>query len=172
MIQKTRDFDPLPPRARTLGGPLARAIATWFGCGKVPVAPGTVGSLAAVAIAFVVHHYAGTDRLTFVIMAAALYLPGVWAAGVTARQEGITDPQIVVVDEVIGQWITLAGASVLNWKSGLAAFVIFRIFDIWKPPPVRQLEHLPGGVGIVADDVMAGLYGALAIFVLDRLHFF
>ena len=73
---------------------------------------------------------------------------------------------------MIGQWITLAGASTLNWKSWLAAFVLFRLLDIWKPPPARQFERLPGGLGIVADDVMAGLYGALAIFVLDRLKFF
>ena len=78
----------------------------------------------------------------------------------------------MVVDEVIGQWITLAGAATFNWKTWLAAFVLFRLLDIWKPAPVRQLESLPGGWGIVADDVMAGLYGALAIFVLDRFHLF
>jgi phosphatidylglycerophosphatase A len=78
----------------------------------------------------------------------------------------------VVVDEVIGQWITLAGAATFNWKSWLAAFVLFRLLDMWKPAPARQLESLSGGWGIVADDVMAGLYGALAIFVLDRFHLF
>ena len=71
----------------------------------------------------------------------------------------------MVVDEVVGQWLTLAGARTLNWKSYLAAFLLFRLFDIWKPPPVRQLESLPGGVGIVADDLMAGLYAALVLFV-------
>ncbi len=70
----------------------------------------------------------------------------------------------MVVDEVVGQWLTLAGARTLNWKSYLAAFLLFRLFDIWKPPPVRQLEALPGGVGIVADDLMAGLYAALVLF--------
>ena len=70
-----------------------------------------------------------------------------------------------MVDEVLGQWITLAGATALNWKSWLAAFCLFRLFDIWKPPPVRQLEALPGGTGIVADDVMAGVYGALVLFL-------
>ena len=77
---------------------------------------------------------------------------------------GKEDPSIVVVDEVIGQWITLAGATTLNWKSGLAAFALFRLFDIWKPVPVRQMERFPGGYGIVADDVMAGIYGALVLF--------
>ena len=89
-----------------------------------------------------------------------------------AKETNITDPHIVVVDEVIGQWITLAGSATFNWRSWLAAFVMFRLLDIWKPAPARQLESLPGGWGIVADDVMAGLYGALAIFVLDRLHLF
>jgi phosphatidylglycerophosphatase A len=88
------------------------------------------------------------------------------------KQTNQADPRIVVVDEVIGQWITLAGAATFNWKTWLAAFALFRFLDVWKPPPVRQLEKLPGGWGIVADDVMAGLYGALAIFVLDRLHLF
>ena len=69
-----------------------------------------------------------------------------------------------MVDEVVGQWITLAGAMNLNWKSWLAAFLLFRLFDIWKPPPVRQLEHLPGGAGIVADDTMAGVYAALVLY--------
>jgi phosphatidylglycerophosphatase A len=93
-----------------------------------------------------------------------LAIPGIWAAGVVARESGREDPQIVVVDEVVGQWVTLAGAIVLNWKSWLLAFVLFRLFDIWKPPPVRQLERLPGGIGIVGDDAMAGVYGALVLF--------
>ena len=79
---------------------------------------------------------------------------------------------MVVVDEVVGQWITLAGATQLNWKSWLAALVLFRLFDIWKPPPVRQLEKLPGGIGIVADDAMAGVYGAMVLFAAGRLHLY
>jgi hypothetical protein len=78
---------------------------------------------------------------------------------------GMKDPQFVVVDEVVGQWLALAGARALNWKAWLAAFVLFRLFDIWKPFPVRQLESLPGGVGIVADDLMAGVYAALVLFL-------
>ncbi len=71
--------------------------------------------------------------------------PAIWAAGCRGARGKLKDPQFVVVDEVIGQWIALAGARTLNWKSYLAAFVLFRLFDIWKPPPVRQLEALPGG---------------------------
>ena len=70
----------------------------------------------------------------------------------------------MVVDEVLGQWITLAGARVYNWESYLLALALFRLFDISKPPPVRQLESLPGGLGINADDAMAGIYAALVLF--------
>jgi phosphatidylglycerophosphatase A len=151
-------------------------IATWLGCGYVPVAPGTAGSLAALIIAIALHfsfHYgSGYERGALIVLAVVLLAPGIWSAGVVARQTNTTDPQIVVVDEVIGQWITLAGAATFNWKSWLAAFVLFRLLDMWKPAPARQLESLSGGWGIVADDVMAGLYGALAIFILDRLHLF
>ncbi len=73
------------------------------------------------------------------------------------------------MDEVVGQWITLAGAATLNWKTYLVAFTLFRLFDIVKPPPVRQLEALAGGWGINADDAMAGVYGAFVLYLLGRL---
>jgi phosphatidylglycerophosphatase A len=142
---------------------LARLLATWFGCGYAPKGPGTAGSLAAVAIAWPLHAYAGLGPWGFAILGLALTGPAIWAAGVTARETGLKDPQIVVIDEVVGQWIALAGASGLTWKSWLAAFALFRAFDIWKPPPVRQLERLPGGTGIVLDDLMAGVYAALVM---------
>ncbi|HLK70109.1 MAG TPA: phosphatidylglycerophosphatase A [Bryobacteraceae bacterium] len=148
------------PRVR-----FAKLIATWFGCGYSPFAPGTAGSAAAIAIAVGLHETAGLPWWSFPVLAALLFGPGVWAAGITADAVQRKDPSIVVVDEVIGQWIALGGARVLNWKSYLFAFVLFRLFDIWKPPPVRQLEALPGGVGINADDVMAGIYAALILFV-------
>lgn len=151
-------------------------IATWFGSGFAPKAPGTAGSLAALVIAIALHYLVGYDagheRLTLLLLTAILLAPGIWSASVVAKQTNIVDPHIVVVDEVIGQWITLLGAATFNWRTYLAAFVLFRLLDVWKPPPARQFEHFPGGWGIVADDVMAGIYGALAIFVLDRLHLF
>ncbi len=146
-------------------------IATWFGCGYAPVAPGTAGSLGGLLIAIALH-YAGFGRGALVACTLILLAPAIWSASVVAKQTNNTDPQIVVVDEVIGQWITLLGAATANWKTWLAAFVLFRLLDMWKPAPARQLEGLHGGYGIVADDVMAGLYGALAIFVLDHLHLF
>jgi len=147
--------------------PLAYLLATFFGCGYTPIGPGTAGSLAAILIAFIVPH-----RSVLLILSLLLLGPAIWSAGKVARDLSIKDPHIVVIDEVIGQWITLAGTATINWKSLLAAFILFRALDIWKPPPARQFEALPGGIGIVADDVMAGVYGALAIFVLDRFRFF
>jgi len=149
---------------------IARIIATWFGCGYAPKGPGTAGSLAAIIIAWLLHAYAGFAGIWFAWLCIPLLPLAIWAADAVARQSGAPgtkageDPQIVVVDEVVGQWITLAGAITMNWKSWLAAFLLFRAFDIWKPPPVRQLERLPGGLGIVADDVGAGIYAALVLF--------
>jgi phosphatidylglycerophosphatase A len=143
---------------------LANLLATWFGCGRSPVAPGTVGSLAALAIAAVLHEYAGFAPWHFLILAAVFTYPAIWSAGAAARAQKVKDPGFVVIDEVLGQWIALAGARPLNWKSYIAAFVLFRLFDIWKPPPARRLEALPGGLGINADDIAAGLYAALVLF--------
>jgi phosphatidylglycerophosphatase A len=146
-------------------GNFANAISTWFGCGYAPRAPGTAGSAAAIGIALLIEHYATWRPLCFAALAAAVSVPGIWAAGESARQANLEDPQFVVVDEVVGQWLALSGARTLNWKSWLAAFLLFRLFDIWKPFPVRQLESLPGGMGIVADDLMAGVYAALVLFL-------
>lgn len=153
-------------------GLAATAIGTWFGCGYAPFAPGTAGSLAAVLIAIALHGWLGWPPYWFAALAILMLAPGIWSAGEVARHAGKKDPAIVVVDEVIGQWITISGAAALNWKSWLAAFALFRLFDIWKPPPVRQLERLPGGTGIVTDDVMAGIYGAIVIFIAGLLHLY
>jgi phosphatidylglycerophosphatase A len=150
---------------------LARVLATWFGCGYWPWGPGTVGSAAAVLIAIAFHHYAGIDPWVLGLV-GVLTLPfSIWAAGVEAVTCGRKDPQHVVLDEVIGQWITLAPVMQLSWTSALIGFVLFRLFDIWKPAPARQMESLPGGVGIMADDVMAGMYGAVVMAITGSLHF-
>lgn len=138
----------------------ATLIAVWFGAGYVPKGPGTAGSFAALlCLALVPQH--------IVWIAMASILPSIWAAHVHAAAKGAKDPQEVVVDEVVGQWIALAGAThlttLLPW---VLAFGLFRLFDIWKPFPVRQFEKLPGGVGIVMDDVMAGIYAALVMWLL------
>ena len=150
----------------------AVVISTWFGCGYFPVAPGTAGSIAALAIGYVLVDHMDWRQGHLMLLAAAASGVGIWAAGVTAREKGIEDPGIVVVDEVVGQWLTLAGATTYNWKSWLGAFCLFRLFDIWKPPPVRQLERLPSGAGIMADDVMAGIYGGLVLFLMGCFNLY
>lgn len=142
----------------------ARLLATWFYAGYFPKGPGTAGSAAGVLVALLLVHFAGFGPLSLGILGLVTIAPAIWAADVTARESGLKDPQIVVIDEVVGQWITLGGAMRLNWISWLAAFLLFRAFDIWKPPPVRQLEHVKGGAGIVLDDAMAGVYGALVLY--------
>ena len=142
----------------------ARLIATWFYCGYFPKGPGTAGSIGGLIIAIALHLWTGMGAVGFGVLALVGLLPAIWAADVTARVTGLKDPQIVVVDEVVGQWATLAGALRFNWKTWLIALLLFRLFDIFKPPPVRQLERVPGGAGIVLDDAMAGVYGALVLF--------
>lgn len=143
---------------------LARLIATWFYCGYFPKGPGTAGSVGALIVAWPLVAWHGWGPQAFALLAVASLIPSIWAAGRVAQDNGLKDPQIVVVDEVIGQWIALAGASTLaHWGWWLAAFLLFRAFDILKPPPVRALERIPGGAGIVLDDVGAGIYAALVL---------
>jgi phosphatidylglycerophosphatase A len=142
----------------------ARLLGTFFYLGYVPKAPGTAGSLGALAVAWALHAYLGISGVCLAFFGVVLIAPAIWAAGRMAKDTGSKDPQVVVIDEVVGQWITLAGASTLDWKTWLGAFLLFRAFDIWKPPPVRQLERIPGGAGIVLDDAMAGIYAALVLY--------
>ena len=142
----------------------ARLVGTFFYLGYVPKAPGTAGSLGALAFAWVLHEYLNISGAYIGFLGLLLMAPAIWAAGRIARDTGSKDPQVVVIDEVVGQWITLAGAVTLNAKSWIAAFALFRLFDIWKPPPVRRLERIPGGAGIVLDDAMAGIYAALVLY--------
>lgn len=139
-------------------------IATWFGCGRVPKGPGTAGSVGALMVGVPLLEYAGWRPWHLIGLAVVMLPAAVWAAQQQAARTGRKDPGCVVIDEVVGQWITIGGATAYNWKSVVLAFILFRTFDIWKPQPVRMLERLPGGVGIVADDVMAGIYGALVLF--------
>lgn len=142
---------------KTMKSKIARLIATWFGCGYFPKGPGTVGSLAAVLMVWY-----GVPALWGALV---LLIPAIWASGVVARELG-HDPQVVVVDEVVGQWIALSVAPV-EPVPVLAAFVLFRLFDITKPGLVRQFERLEGGWGIMMDDVAAGVLAALVLgFVL------
>jgi phosphatidylglycerophosphatase A len=144
----------------------ASLIATFFGVGHLYPGPGTWGSAAAVLLwAGVAHELNPVLRLPVAIaLAIAMTLIGIPAATHVARACASKDPQFIVIDEVAGQLITLIAVP-LAWKTFLAGFILFRVFDIVKPPPVRQLEKLPEGAGIVLDDVAAGIY-ALAVMQL------
>lgn len=147
---------------------VARILATWFGCGLFPFAPGTVGAAAAIAIAYLF----SWDRYANALAGLAIGIIGIFAANVEARSSGRKDPGHIVVDEVAGQWIALAGAIGYNWKAYLFGFLMFRLFDIWKPPPVRQLERLPEGTGIMADDLMAGVYAAVVLYLAGSYNLY
>ena len=147
-------------------------LATWFGCGLAPVAPGTAGSLGALLVAWPLSLAQGARPYWFLGLALVLLLPAIRSATLVAVGLNLKDPQLVVVDEVVGQWITLAGATRLSPVSFLLAFILFRGFDIWKPPPIRRIEQLPGGTGIVLDDALAGVYGGLILYLLGRLHLY
>lgn len=151
---------------------LAGLLATWFGCGLSPVAPGTAGSLGALGCAYLLARWGTWPPWAFGALALVLLPVGIWAAEITAQRAGRKDPGLVVIDEVVGQWITLAGATAWNWRAWLLAFVLFRMLDVWKPAPARQLESWRGGLGIMADDVMAGLYGAVALFAAGHWNLY
>ncbi|MGH9680157.1 MAG: phosphatidylglycerophosphatase A family protein [Candidatus Acidiferrales bacterium] len=183
----------IPPNPATSSGtaspqPGARkprvsvAIATALGLGYLPKAPGTWGSLAGILIYSVTQYYfpltaASGVRLQLidrVKWAAETGLPvtlvialvGVWCATRAADFSGRKDPQFVVIDEVSGQHIAyLFSLTLLDWKYLLLGFILFRVFDIWKPFPARQAESLPGGLGIMADDWIAGIYAALGLWI-------
>lgn len=181
---------------------ISLAIATAFGLGYFPKAPGTLGSLAGVAIALLPHI---CDQFTFMFAQASdnfnglesmnlhvgltilMAILGVFTAGRAARYWGQKDPQRVVIDEVSGQYLTyfigiirVHGGRVangypslapirfpffhgINWNYFLAGFILFRVFDIWKPFPARQAESLPAGLGIMADDWIAGIYAGFGL---------
>ena len=148
----------------------ARLVATFFGIGRIKPGPGTWGSLATVLVWAAFSRFLPVAsvvpvNIAFAVLAIAVGIP---AATEVSRAAARKDPQFVVIDETAGQLITLIGAP-LAWKSFLAGFILFRVFDIVKPPPVRQLEKLPEGAGIVIDDVAAGLYGLIVMRFL--LHF-
>jgi phosphatidylglycerophosphatase A len=148
----------------------ATLVATFFGIGRLRPGPGTWGSAATVLIWAALCRALAPDFRTPLAIALALLvtLIGIPAATRVARGSGIKDPQFVVIDEVAGQLVALIAVP-FAWKSFLAGFILFRVFDIIKPPPVRQLEALPEGSGIVLDDVGAGLYALGTMHLL--LHF-
>ncbi len=148
------------------GRTAALAIGTFCGAGYFPYGPGTLAS-ALTALIVWLSWPRGWSSLGLLAVAAILYLPGVWAAGECEQHYQRTDPGLVVIDEVIGQLITLAAlrhpVPLAGWKFVLLGFILFRVFDIVKPFPIGRAERLPRGWGIVTDDCVAGIYGFLVL---------
>jgi phosphatidylglycerophosphatase A len=147
----------------------AWTVATFFGVGYLKPGPGTYGSIAALllwAAAGWGLHLSPQGLMAALAIGIALSLIlGVPAATIVERESGGHDPGFVVIDEVAGQWIALLGAP-FDWRHGVIALLLFRLFDITKPFPVRRFERLPAGWGIVLDDVAAGLYALCVASVL------
>jgi phosphatidylglycerophosphatase A len=143
-------------------------IGTFFGAGLLKPGPGTYGSITALllwfAAAHALHPTPATLGIATAIAAAAATLIGIPAATIVARESGREDPGHVVIDEVAGQLIALI-AIPADWQHAALSLLLFRLFDILKPPPIRQFERLPAGTGIMLDDVAAGLF-ALAVGLL------
>jgi phosphatidylglycerophosphatase A len=158
-------------KSSQIRGPVwAVLIATFFGAGRIKPGPGTWGSLAAAILWFFASsHIPPTKQAWATVIAAGIVtLVGIPAATRVARANATKDPQFVVIDEVAGQLVTLIGAP-LGWKTFLVGFILFRVFDILKPFPVRRLERLPEGTGIVVDDLGAGIYAVAVMHLL--MHF-
>lgn len=148
-------------------------LATGFGLGRLPKMPGTWGSLGGIALAVgicelasaVAAGYAAGIYITACIVVAAA---GVWVSSCVVKASGNHDPQYVVIDEISGQMIALVGAGTAwagpgGWKYLAAGFILFRVFDIWKPFPAKQAERWKGGWGVMADDWVAGGYAAIVL---------
>lgn len=142
-------------------------LATWFGAGLAPWAPGTVGSAAALPLGYAVALAGGAPGL--LAAAAAIFAIGVWAAASYGRATGRSDPKEVVIDEVAGQLLPLAVVPI-GLAPWAAAFLFFRLFDILKPWPCSYLDRrLHGGFGVMADDVAAGVYAAICVAALSEM---
>ena len=137
-------------------------LASWFGCGFLPWVPGTWGSLAALPLGWIALALGGPGAV--LILAAAIFVAGVAVCDAAVRASGDPDPPWAVIDEVAGQLLVLAVAPPNPWAY-LAGFLLFRLFDIWKPFPIRLAERAAGGIGVMADDAVAALYAGLVLIV-------
>ena len=142
----------------------ARVVSTWFGCGLSPVAPGTVGTVGALPLAYGLHALGGVAYWAGTVLVS---LGGIWASERTARELGEKDPQSVVIDEVAGTLIAVGLAAPGGFWACFFAVFLFRLLDIKKPGSIDAVQHLkPWGLGIMADDLLAGaIAGIVARFV-------
>jgi len=151
---------------------LALAIAT-FGVGYLPLIPGTFGSLVGVGIFLALFTATSASFAVILIVILVITFAGIWAAFRTEELEGRKDPGKVVVDEVAGQMIALLPLTLFNLqpltRGVIVSFILFRLFDIFKPYPAGRFERLRGGFGIMCDDLMAGFYAAVIVWILIRV---
>jgi phosphatidylglycerophosphatase A len=141
---------------------LAVLLATSGGAGYAPIAPGTAGSAVGVVIYLLTYKLSAVAQIALVVVVSIV---GIWASDEGARHFQRDDPGQVVIDEVAGQLLTLLLTGV-GWIGAIVGFFIFRVLDVIKPWPARRLEHLHGGLGIMADDLMVALYGNILVRVL------
>lgn len=140
-------------------------IASWFYAGFIPKAPGTFGSIAAIPFAFILMYLFGNFSLF--CAAIALFFIGVKISDKIILNTKINDPQFIVIDEVVGIFITLIPVN-LSWQNLIAAFILFRFFDILKPFPVSWADKkLSGGLGVMLDDVLAGIYASICLLIIN-----
>lgn len=150
---------------RTLNS-LSKAIATALGAGYSPIAPGTCGTAVTVPLAYVL---APVPLWHYALVVLGLTAIAIWAAGRADQAWGTHDSGRIVIDEVVGYLATVALVDRGHWVPLVAGFVVFRFFDIAKPPPIRWLDqNLPGGFGVVLDDIAAGIFGMVVMVALDR----
>ncbi|MBC8452015.1 MAG: phosphatidylglycerophosphatase A [Rhodospirillaceae bacterium] len=146
---------------------MAIVVATFFGSGKFPFASGTAGSIAALPVIWLIHTSLGPSAV--VAFAVILFFIGIWASNIYIEVSGDKDPGPVVIDEVVGQAIAISFLPIGLVEYGVA-FLLFRIFDITKIWPANWAEQrLPGGLGVMLDDVVAGLYAGVVSLILMRL---
>ncbi|NDQ58546.1 MAG: phosphatidylglycerophosphatase A [Acidipila sp.] len=180
-------ISPISPIAKKKAGRFSVLLATGLGLGCLPMAPGTWGSLLSLALYFLLersiprlgssfgHDWpAGSAGFLAVqlLFNGLVAIVGVWTSDSAADYFGEPDPGRVVIDEISGQQIVFIGLAPVGWKVMLAGFVLFRLFDIWKPFPARQAESLPGGWGIMTDDWFAALYALLILWIARLMHIF
>ena len=145
-----------------LPGKTALVLSSWFGVGLMPIAPGTFGTLAAIPVVFVTYYLKSLFGALFILIFIALAF---WASDLGRKHLGKNDPSEVVIDEVAGFLVTMFLLP-LSWLSLILGFILFRVFDIIKPFPIRRLEKIKGGFGIVLDDLLAGIYANISLRIL------
>jgi len=135
-------------------------LAFGLGSGAAPWAPGTFGTLAAVPLWYLM---AQTSLPVYLLLTLVAFVIGIWLCGRTSRDLGVHDHGGIVWDEFVGYWITMIAVPV-NWIWAVLGFILFRLFDIWKPWPIRPVDRkVHGGLGIMLDDVLAGVFAALVL---------